>query len=105
MDQDSKDKQPKQAMILGRRYRIEFVEKVDDDNNFGEHDCATQHIKVKASITDDLKKATVLHECLHAIDDALGLELTEDDVQKLEGGLFAWMRDNKKIVRWILHTG
>lgn len=47
-------------------------------------------------------KDTIIHEALHGIDYAMQTDLEEKHVHALASGLYAWMVDNKKLVRWII---
>jgi hypothetical protein len=54
--------------IMGIPFTITFPVKVDKkDNHVGESDGTERTIKVKKSLTDDVKRSTLLHEILHSI--------------------------------------
>ncbi|MDX1486558.1 MAG: hypothetical protein R3268_00050 [Acidiferrobacterales bacterium] len=48
------------------------------------------------SLSVEMAVSTILHEVIHAIDDHLGLNLTEQQVQGLETGLFSLNRKREQ---------
>jgi len=60
-----------------------------------EYDNGEIHIANDHSIDTD--NNTFVHECLHGIDDVVGIGLTEEQVNKLAGGVYAWIKDNPDI--------
>jgi hypothetical protein len=77
---------PTKLKILGKEWSIEYGAMPKDE--LGESDLEAQHIKIKDGLKQEQEKSTLLHECIHAIADSLGLGLTEKQVQGLETGLF-----------------
>lgn len=53
-----------------------------------------QHIRVWRDAPTDRAWTTLLHEALHAIDDLVSLDLTEEQVTRLAPALHAFLRDN-----------
>ena len=77
---------PAKVKILGKQWTIEYGQMPKDE--IGESDLERQHITIKDGLKQEQEKSTLLHECIHAIADSLGLGLTEKQVQGLETGLF-----------------
>ena len=59
-------------------------------------DLEAQAIHVKDGLKAEQEGSTVLHECIHAISDSLGLNLSEKQVQGLETGLYDLNRANPR---------
>ena len=51
-------------------------------------------IALERDLLPDVRNSTILHEIIHALDYKLKLDLSEDQVIRLETGLFAVMKDN-----------
>jgi hypothetical protein len=73
-------------VIIGP-YTYQVIEKEGLEVNgapaFGSCDSDNLTIYLDASTPEDKKRETLLHEVLHAIDDAAGIGLTEDQVKAL----------------------
>lgn len=85
---------PKKLNICGFEYTIEIRE-IDDANLYGQH-CLT---KLRILIANDVKSKqkqehTLLHEILHAIDVAVGTNLTEEKVGALSRALYQVLKEN-----------
>ena len=80
--------------ILGKKWTV--IHKELDKDHIGESDLETQTITIKPGLKAEQETSTLLHECIHAISDSLGLGLTEKQVQGLETGLFDLNSDNPK---------
>lgn len=60
----TKDKIP----IMGIEFKITYPVKIDKkDNDIGESNGAERTIKIKKSLTDEVKRSTILHEIIHSI--------------------------------------
>lgn len=80
---------PAKLKILGKKWTVDYVktEPLGKDE-LGLCDLETQAIHVKDGLKAEQEGSTLLHECIHAISDSLGLGLSEKQVQGLETGLF-----------------
>jgi len=83
-----------EVSVLGRGYRIEYVE--FEEGNYGECHGEKGIIKIKAGLSDEERRATIVHELLHAILFESGLthilehketDLEEAIVRAIEHGL------------------
>ena len=90
---------PEHLKILGKRWSVSYGPLEKDD--IGESDSEKQHITIKEGLKVEQERSTLLHESIHAISDTLGLGLTEKQVQGLETGLFAAIRDNPRFVSYL----
>jgi len=80
--------------ILGKTYTVQFVDRKDLPNDYGECNDEQQLIKIRTDISDENKKDVLLHEVIHAIDFAMSTELTERQVHAIATGLLAVFLDN-----------
>ena len=80
---------------------------------FGGVNCYEQEILVSCEATEQTKKATVLHELIHAILLRNGTSVDEDDkdsqnvnseelVDSMALGMYELMRRNPELVRWLM---
>lgn len=54
--------------IMGIPFKITYPVKVDKkDKHVGESDGVARTIKIKKSLTDDVKSSTILHEIIHSV--------------------------------------
>ena len=82
---------PKTLKIGGTNYKIEVVDKIDeDDNTAGKTYTSKQLIKISKG-TPDFQQTTLVHEIIHAIN----MELKETDVEFFTQALYQVLKDNK----------
>ena len=93
---------PKRISILGRNFKVTYVIKGGlEDDELGEVDLNKQRIAILEGLAADKERAVVLHEIVHGIDDILDLKLTERQVEGLENGLFAVIKDNPRVIGYL----
>lgn len=80
--------------IFGVNYQIVVKDDMDMPNVIGLCHSDKQQIWLRESNTEETNTNVLLHECLHAISDALDLELSERQVNVLATALIAFARDN-----------
>lgn len=80
-------KRPEKIRLLGKKWTVTYGQLPAKDE-LGESDLENQAITIKDGMKLEQEQSTVLHECIHAISDTLGLGLTEKQVQGLEAGLY-----------------
>lgn len=96
---------PKSIRIMGKRYRLLVVDKVDEDNNYGEHQIERQEIKLRRGDHGfEQARDTALHEVIHGVEEQLSLNLKEKQVHRLAVGLLQVLRENPAWTRWLLAT-
>ena len=93
--------QPKTVKVLGKTYRILFVDLVDDDGSSGSHSFASLEVRLDKNLHAEVQAETLLHELIHAVEEHMDLELTEKQVHGLSVGLFQVLRDNRPIASFI----
>jgi hypothetical protein len=87
---------PGKVRIGGLDIPIEMDPALD---SFGEYDPNTRRIRIAPGMDPAVTASTVLHEVLHAIDDALDLRLGERGVRAIETGLVAAARHDPEGAR------
>lgn len=77
-------------------YRVERPTRplIEGSPVWGHYSNVHQRILVDESVSEDRAAVTLLHEALHAIDDLVHLDLTEEQVIRLAPALLAFLRDN-----------
>jgi hypothetical protein len=95
-------KRPASVRVLGREFAIAYVKgKPLEKDELGEVDLHEYKIAVRDGLAADKEKAVALHEVVHAIDDILELNMTEKQVNGMENGLFAFLRENPRFINWL----
>jgi len=91
---------PDKIKIGAREIRVLEVEHLsDDEDRWGDYSARTGAIRIDASIPDDMKAETLLHEVCEAVSDIYALGLTENQVCTISAVLLAIARDNPGIWR------
>jgi hypothetical protein len=91
--------------ILGIEYRIDEVDSVSKTEPLlGHIDFLKQVIQIDRSLSTEKKEETLLHEILHGIAEATGLDdvLSEQVVQILSRILFDLFKRQKLISSWMV---
>lgn len=70
---------PRKFTILHRTYKVSRVNKVDEDDSYGEFDYASCTIKIKKGLSPDDEYQTFLHEVVHAILSELSYDNLNND--------------------------
>jgi hypothetical protein len=91
----------KKLRIVGKGYK---VLKIEDLTEFGTCDDTKQVISIRKGLQPEVKADTILHECIHAIDFQMHLEMSERQVHCIATGLIALFSDNPELARLILDT-
>lgn len=96
----------KTLRILGKEFAIERVaHNVFSGDTLGRCNCTKQTILLRSDLGRDQMADTLLHECLHALDYTMFLDLEERQVHALAGGLYALLRDNPALLLSLMHVG
>lgn len=98
---------PESLEVVGFVYPTHFVaeEHVLLEGNRGMCYPQTQQIFVSLGENQQTQRQTLLHETLHACEDAAGVELSEEVIENLSRVLFAVGRSNPQAMRWIFEGG
>lgn len=90
----------KQVRILGKRHRVIWNEKLEDEG-CGEFRPPTLQIHIAAGLNHDEERETMLHELLHAVAFQVGAEVPEVKHRPLSVALYAAFKDNPKLVAYL----
>jgi hypothetical protein len=91
-------KRPERLRILGKRFTVQYSSGAPlDDGLNGECDSDNQKILVRDGQPLESEQDTLLHEVLHAIDEAMGLKMKEAQVKGAATGLLAVLKDNASL--------
>lgn len=93
---------PKRLKVIGKRYNVKVVDKVDEEDSDGESCPVTQTISVRREHGFENARDTGLHEAVHAVDHQMHLGLSEEQVEGLGTGILALLRENRSFARWLL---
>ena len=91
---------PSSVVILGRVYNIDQKDFIDGDL-LGQCDSDALKITIKKNQPVILEADTLLHEILHAIDDAMQTKMKERQVHCTATGLLALFKDNPDFVKYM----
>jgi hypothetical protein len=91
---------PSSVVILGRVYNIDQKDFIDGDL-LGQCDSDALKITIKKNQPAILEADTLLHEILHAIDDAMQTKMKERQVHCTATGLLALFKDNPDFVKYM----
>lgn len=92
---------PKGFRLFGKAWTVKYVERVDDQDNWGECKEENAAIRIKEGMDPQQERCTLLHECIHAIEESLGLDLTEKTVLALEAGLYDLLISNPQLFSYL----
>jgi hypothetical protein len=90
---------PSSLSIIGREVPIQVVEELP--NQLGEFSYEECVIKIKSGQHPLAAADTLLHECIHAIDDCFQLKMSERQVYCLAVGVIALLRDNRDMLNYL----
>lgn len=96
---------PAQVYVGGLLYDVQEREDREfSDEYFGRISFPDQIIWIAKGSTPGRKVETLLHEVIHAIDDAGKLDLDERQVSVLTRGLYAMFVENPDVLDAVLHV-
>jgi hypothetical protein len=89
---------PETVKIGGLIFDVKFTEHLTRDSScLGQHCGNLQEIQIDSGLKQQMKESSFLHEVLHGIDFVYGVGLSHEAVKQLEGGLYAFIKDNPAI--------
>jgi Zn-dependent peptidase ImmA (M78 family) len=90
---------PKKVRVLFKEYTIEEQINLHDEEGelYGQIDFLQEKILLNAEASEEAKKATLIHEIVHALDEMYKIGLEEEQVEKLGNALYMLYRDNKEL--------
>ncbi len=99
-----KPRPPRQLKILNYIYRVKFVEKTEKAaaEAYGWCDYDNQTIVICKDMPPQAIADTFLHECIHALNAALGINFNKDEdiARKVGTGICTLFKDNKAAMKW-----
>jgi len=89
-------KRPLRVRVLGKRFTVEWCDEGNTslDDCYGIADSANQKIYIQTGLPVETEQDTVLHEVMHCIEEAMGLDLDEMVIKKMATGILAVIKDN-----------
>jgi Zn-dependent peptidase ImmA (M78 family) len=87
------------VLICGIEHSIMVKPSIEMPNELGLCHSDVQQIWLNASNTPETNRNVLLHECIHTIDHALCLELSERQVTVLATALINFARDNPEFAQ------
>ena len=93
---------PKKVKIGYKDYEVIQASGPLENNNklcYGCIDYDSGKLNIATDYSTDTINNTFIHECLHGIDDVTEIGLTEEQINTLAGGIYAWIKDNPKIFK------
>ena len=93
---------PTKLKILGKPYTVRYVtgEPLAEDE-MGECDDVNQSLYIRDGQVLENEQDTVLHEAIHAVDEAMQIGLKEEQVRRLATGLLAVVKDNPRLAGYL----
>lgn len=90
---------PSHLKLVGRDISVKTVD--DCTDQLGGCDFETQTIFIKSGQKKYLEADTLVHECLHFIDELFQLDVTERQVYCIAVALMALFKDNPQMLEYI----
>jgi len=93
---------PAKIKVLGKPFTVTYASgaPLSDDLN-GECDTDKQAILVRDGQPLESEQDTLLHELMHAIDEAVDARMKETQVKKVSTALLAVLKDNPALVAYL----
>ena len=90
---------PKEMTIAYKEYAVTMDRNVHDGEAelYGCMDSKTETIVIDQDLSHEQKCATLIHECIHAMDDVFAIGLEESQVVKLGSAIYMMLRDNPEL--------
>lgn len=92
---------PKKIKILYKEYQVEQQENLHDENGdlYGQIDYFAEKILLNSKSSEKQKKATLIHELVHGLDELYQIDLKEKQVEKLGNAFYMLLKDNPNMFR------
>lgn len=90
---------PQKVKILYKEYEVHEQPNIHDEQGdlYGQIQYLPQVILLNADAGEESKKATLIHEVLHGLDEMYHIELKEKQIEKLGNALYMFIKDNQRI--------
>lgn len=91
---------PTQLVLFGQEWTIVLAQTLAAvKNEYGYTDFWAKEISINAGLSPEQQWATLIHEVLHVIDDALSLNFSEETVRRLDAGLWEFLHQTVLTLR------
>ena len=94
-------KRPEKLKILGKRFSVGYVTDAMSEDLNGECDTDKQLISIRDGQPLESEQDTLLHEVIHAIDEAMTINMKEAQVKGSATGLLAVLKDNPALSTYL----
>lgn len=90
---------PKTAKVLYKEYTVEEHENLHNEGGdlYGKIHYLTERILLNVDASEEQKKATLMHELTHAMDEMYDIGLKEEQVEKLGNALYMLQKENPEL--------
>ena len=90
---------PEKIRVLHQTYRVSEVDNLHDgaDDLYGQVRYLEERILLNSGASDEAKKAALMHETIHVIDEMFQIGLEEKQVEQLGVGIYNLIRDNPEM--------
>ena len=95
---------PSSLKIIGKEYTVQQVSAEEFPNSYGETYTADSLIKIRTGQHLYDEADTLLHECIHALDERFQLNLTERQVYCTTVGLLSLLKDNPNMLQYLVNA-
>lgn len=87
--------------VLGKEYNVQYLTEAELPDRLGETYTEQSLIKIRSGQSKFDEADTLLHECIHALDERFQLNLTERQVYCTTVGLLCLFKDNPHMLQYI----
>ena len=90
---------PEKIRVLHQTYRVSEVDNLHDraDDLYGQVQYLEERILLNSGASGESKKAALMHETIHVIDEMFQIGLEEKQVEQLGVGIYNLIRDNPEM--------
>ena len=90
---------PEKIRVLHQTYQISEVDNLHDgaDDLYGQVRYLEERILLNSGASGEAKKAALIHETIHVIDEMFQIGLEEKQVEQLGVGIYNLIRDNPEM--------
>lgn len=90
---------PQKVKILYKEYEVQEHPNIHNEQGdlYGQIQYLPQVILLNSDASGEAKKATLIHEVLHGLDEMYHIELTEEQIEKLGNALYMFVKDNEEM--------
>lgn len=90
---------PEAVIVLGKRHTIRWD--VELGRDCGDIHFTKNEVRIAKDLAPDEERETLLHELIHGLDYAIGIDLSEAKTRALSASLFGLMAANPGLVDYI----